>query len=480
MIKKLWERFAAFRVKTTLDRQLRILLVGVVLPFVIMVVVVLCMVASFNREYAVTLQNATTAGEFNFNFKDNLDLDMYHYVVGSRYMHHLPLEDVEHAQEVIRRLEKTTTQKENEWRIRSLTRLCNRLSECMVEIQNTRSYDSRIEQLEHNIYILTDLIQTYMHDYIYDEVKALSTLQESINRRVATTIVTTATLSMALLCVMISYSAHVTRTITEPVRKLCEKAERLGRGDFTVVPVDTPNVELKTLDEGFNEMACRINRLLEHVKADQDALRRAELELLQAQINPHFLYNTFDSIIWLAEAHQDEEVIQMTTDLSTFFRNSLSRGRDIISLAEEKQQVESYLSIQQVRYHDILQYTIEIPSTFLNCTLPKLTLQPLVENALYHGIKNKRGVGHIAITAMEDGSDLLLCVHDDGAGMSEAQLEALRAGVYEDRHTGLGLVNVHKRLRLYCGENYGLAFSSMPGEGTTVTVRIPKQNKLPG
>ena len=128
------------------------------------------------------------------------------------------------------------------------------------------------------------------------------------------------------------------------------------------------------------------------MRDDQNALRRAELELLQAQINPHFLYNTFDSIIWLAEAGKNREVVEMTTNLSVFFRNSLSKGRDIITLAAEKQQVESYLKIQKVRYRDILQYHINIPKELLDYTLPKLTLQPLVENALYHGIKNRRGM----------------------------------------------------------------------------------------
>ena len=161
-----------------------------------------------------------------------------------------------------------------------------------------------------------------------------------------------------------------------------------------------------------------------------------------------------------------------------FFRNSLSKGRDIITLAAEKQQVESYLKIQKVRYRDILQYHIDIPEGLLGYTLPKLTLQPLVENALYHGIKNRRGMGVITITAREEGDDILLAVQDNGAGMSAEQLAALRAGVYEDRHTGLGLVNVHKRIRLYCGEAYGLSFESENEKGACVTVRIPKQTQL--
>ncbi|HWP52155.1 MAG TPA: sensor histidine kinase, partial [Clostridia bacterium] len=448
---------------TTLTRQLRALLAGVVLPFLLMTAILLSLLWSYNREYAVTLLNVTTASEFNFEFKNKLDLDMYYFVVGSKSMDHLPLEEVDKAREVILRLQKTTTQKENQWRIRSMLNLSNRLSECMQEIQSTRSYDARIEQLEHNIYIITDLIQTYMHAYIYDEVRELSTLQKDIDRRVSTTVLATLGISMPLVLFMLMYSAHFTRNITDPILELCRKAEHLGKGDFAVVPVCTGNVEIQTLDDGFNKMAGRINDLLQHAKGDQDALRRAELELLQAQINPHFLYNTFDSIVWLAETHQNNEVVQMTTNLSTFFRNSLSKGKDIITLEAEKQQMESYLKIQQVRYRDILSYEISIPEKLLKYIIPKLTLQPLVENALYHGVKNRRGLGHISVVGHDEGDEILLTIHDDGAGMSPQQLNTLRAGVYEDKHTGLGLVNVHKRLRFYYGERYGLSFESTLG-----------------
>jgi two-component system sensor histidine kinase YesM len=316
-----------FKTRATLGRQLRALLTVVAAPFIVMIAVLLFMLYSFNQEYDITLQNANTASEFNFDFKDNLDLEMYYYVVGSSNIDHLPLEDVEYAQNVISRLEKTTTQKENQWRIRSMQNLCRRLSECMIQIKNTENYDSRIEQLEHNTYIITALIETYMHDYIYDEVRELSALQHKISRNVITTVVTTSIISMALLLFMLWYSLRFTRSITQPVRELCKKVERLGAGDFTVVPVKTNNVEIKTLDDGFNEMIGRINQLLEHVKDDQNALHRAELELLQAQINPHFLYNTFDSIVWLAEMNQNAEVVRMTTSLSTFFRNSLRKAR---------------------------------------------------------------------------------------------------------------------------------------------------------
>ncbi len=462
----------------TLGRRLGFLLAGLIVPYVLMTGVFLYTIDRFNSQYTDALQNANTAGEFNNDFKKNLDQKMYYYVIGSRNADHLPLEDVEEARDVLRKLQKTTTLKENEWRIRSMLNLCDRLSECMIDIENTSSYDERQVKLETNVDIITGLIQTYMHDYTYDEVRQLSILQQQITNQVYTTVAVTVLAAVGIVVFLALYSWRFARGITRPIKQLCEKVKRLGHGDFAVEPLHTDSRELRTLDDGFNEMAGRIFSLLRHVQEDQDALRRAEMELLQAQINPHFLYNTFDSIIWLAETHKDEEVVQIVTSLSSFFRNSLSKGQDVITLETEQKQVCSYLEIQQIRYRDVLSYSISIPEELLGCYIPKLTLQPLVENAIYHGIRSKREGGTITITGRAEGGDILLTVEDDGAGMTPEQLEALRAGIYKDCHTGLGLVNVHRRLRLYCGEGYGLSFESRLGEGTRVLVRIPKQNKL--
>lgn len=463
--------------KKTLHKKLKNLIIVLGIPFLVMLLIVFPMVYQFNREYAITLHNATTASEFNFDFKEKLDLDMYYFVVGNKSVDHLPLEEVDYARNVIKRLKKTTTSKENLWRVKSLLRLCDRLSECMVNIEKTERYDSQMEQLEHDIYILTGLIQSYISDYIRDEVKQLSEIQTSIQVRVMMMIGMVAGVCIVLFAIMVTYSTKISKTITGPVYQLCKKVENIGKGDFMVEPIETDSVEMDKLDRGFNEMSVKIQQLLQREKDNQKALRKAEMELLQAQINPHFLYNTLDSIIWLAEAHQDNEVIQMTSNLSTFFRTSLSKGKDIISIESEKQQVESYLKIQQVRYSDILEYSIKISDSLKNYDIPKLTLQPLVENALYHGVKNRRGIGHIDVFGIDDGDYIILKVVDDGAGMKKEQLEALRKGIYEDKRTGLGLLNVHNRLKLYYGDDYRITFDSEFGEGSTVTIRIPKKNE---
>lgn len=219
---------------------------------------------------------------------------------------------------------------------------------------------------------------------------------------------------------------------------------------------------------------------MENIKTEQQNLRNTELKLLQAQINPHFLYNTLDTIIWQAEAGKNEEVVQMVTSLSDFFRTSLSEGRDYITVKEEISHIRSYLKIQRFRYRDILEYEINVPEEFYVYSILKLTLQPLIENALYHGIKNKRGVGKITISAETADGDLIFLVADNGIGMKEEQLGRLIHKVKDKRNNvqesgGFGLANVEERIRLNYGEEYGLDFKSCYGIGTEVMVKIKAQ-----
>ncbi len=456
-----------------------------VLPVMGLVIVLLMvMMLSINRQYTGVLQSANTAADFNKEFKIMLDSGMYNHVIAPRSaasLETLPMDVLDDAVDVLRRLETTTTLRDNRWRVQSMLDMCENLRKYMVEIALEESYDERMNLLERNIRGetgLTKLIETYMHDFTDDEVREMARLQKWITGQVLGVIVAAAAGVVILTLVLSWYAVRITRRITEPIGALSRKAQQFGEGDFSSVPVQTHITELKTLDSGFDEMASRVNALMAKQIQDQKSLHRAELELLQAQINPHFLYNTLDSIAILAESQREEDVVNMVTSLSAFFRNSLNKGEDIISLGAERTQVASYLEIQQIRYSDILQYEIHIPEELLDCRVPKLILQPLVENALYHGIKNRRGMGKITVTGEADGADLLLKVTDNGAGMDEEQVKELQAGIYEDKHTGLGLVNVHKRIRLYCGEPYGLFFESRMGKGSCVSIRLPQNRTL--
>lgn len=466
--------------QATIKQQMNKLLVVIAAPLLVMIAVLVVMLVSINGQYTSALQNANIAADFNIEFKDTMDLEMWNHVIRPRNeqsVDDLPMKELDSAVAVLHRLEETTTLRDNRWRIRSMLNMCENLRGYMLEIAQTERYDDRMDLLDRNIRGeagLTVLIETYMHDYIDEEVRDLARLQGEISNRVTLVIAITIMGALLLVLVVLMYSVRFTRRITDPIGALAQKAQKLGEGDFAVEPIETKSTEIHMLDKGFNEMVARINTLMEKQIEDRNYLHRTELELLQAQINPHFLYNTLDSIVILAERHRDEDVVKMVTSLSVFFRNSLNKGQDIITLRAERDQVASYLEIQQIRYSDILSYSIDIPEELLDYMVPKLVLQPLVENAIYHGTKNKRGIGSITITGESRGDDMLLQVRDDGAGMDEEQLSILQSGVYEDRHTGLGLVNVHKRTKLYCGERYGLSFESTLGQGTTVSILLPK------
>ena len=445
----------------------------------VILLVMSLMLLSINRQYENALLCANTAADFNKEFKDSIDLKMYHHVIRPRSASpadDLPLEELDGAEEVFRRLDSATSLPDNHWRAQSMLAMSELLRSYMVEIAETESYDVRMDLLDRNIRGetgLTSLIEQYMHDFIDDEVRELSRLSASLSRNCNILIGVSVTGMAALFLVLVLYSMKTARRITSPITALTQKAKQFGESDYSALPVETDIPELRILDSSFDSMAGHITELMERQIRSERSLHRAQLELLQAQINPHFLYNTLDSIAILAENHREDDVVTMVTSLSTFFRNSLSSGADVIPPRAELAQATSYLEIQQVRYSDILTYEIDVPEEIQDCLVPKLILQPLIENALYHGIKNRRGRGMITISGDTGEDGIHLVVKDNGAGMDEDKLRQLRGGSYQDNHSGLGLKNVHQRIRLYCGEPYGLTFESTPGEGSSVTVLLP-------
>lgn len=430
--------------------------------------------AVYQNCYRDLLWNLTTASEFNQDFKEEIDLKMYYYVIESRYSEGLPVEQVQSAQDLARDLLSSTTDKESLRAITSVLDLCQNLENKIYQIEQTASYDDRQSQLENNIYVLTGLIQEYMYNYLYCEAVRLNALQQETSRRLLAEIAAIALGGAAFILLMTQYTVKLSKSITDPMVQLNHRLQQIGDGDLTVYPPISSNIrEICTFGEGVEQMVQRMGQLIQEATEKQSRLRHAELALLQAQINPHFLYNTMDTIIWLIEAEKTEEAVEMVSNLSGFFRHSLSKGADVIPLSQEICHVHSYLQIQQVRYKDILSYRIDMDPRIGGQRIPKLTLQPLVENALYHGIKLKRARGTIVITGKVDGTDIVLQVQDDGVGMSPERLEQLRRSMGSGERVGFGLSTVEERLRLFFGEGYGLQIDSTEGCGTTITARIP-------
>ncbi|WP_336772431.1 sensor histidine kinase [Paenibacillus sp. MMO-58] len=277
----------------------------------------------------------------------------------------------------------------------------------------------------------------------------------------------------------------LTNRLTHPIQILMNKMRKASSGylDAKVTPSGTD--EIADLGNSFNRMIEEIKSLMEKNRREQEQKQLAELRTLQAQINPHFLYNTLDSIIWMAEAEKKESVIKLVKALARFFRLSLNKGRDWISVKTELEHAHTYLVIQQMRYHDILQYEIKVDPELQVYPILKMSLQPLIENAIYHGIKNKRGQGMIRISGHVEDRDLVLTVEDNGIGMTPERLVELQeeldqpvdsiAVKQDDQEGGFGLQNVHQRIRLYFGQRYGVEIESVYREGSKISVRIPKK-----
>lgn len=277
-----------------------------------------------------------------------------------------------------------------------------------------------------------------------------------------------------VLIVVLILSIFVSASISRPIQRLEKAVRQVEKGDlYTPIHVRGAN-EIEQLSGSFNRMLNRIRELMQQSIREQEAKRKGELDVLQAQIHPHFLYNTLNTVIRMAERGQNDEVVKAITSLSRFFRISLSKGKQIISLGDELEHVRHYLIIQKVRYKERFDYVIEAEEGIRRFQCLKLILQPIVENSIVHGIEEMVDKGIIRVSARADGEDILITVSDNGLGMSEETLQHILSGEYRsEKGSGVGVANVHKRIRLYYGDEYGLHFASEPEEGTTVTIRIP-------
>jgi len=446
----------------------------VAFPLITVILAIALIGIAYALQYNAILNNVTTASDFNQNFKDDVDLKMYYFVIHSQYSEGLPIEEVQAAETIAKKLIDTTTQKDSLRAISSVLNLCHNLEDKMQQIAKTKDYDSRVDQLENNSYILTDLIQTYMYTYLYYEAVHLNALQSTMISSMIIFMGAAMVLSLVLLYFLLINSRKLSRRIVHPIDMICQRLEAIGKGSLQVCePIQANVEEVQLLSDGIENMVGRLTQQIDKNTEQEKQRRRTELALLQAQINPHFLYNTLDTIVWQIESGEIGEAVTMVGSLSNFFRFSLSRGQNVITIEEEEKHIRSYLEIQRMRYRDLMEFEIEIPDDLTSYILPKLTLQPLVENALYHGIKIKRRKGLIRVTGREQDGSLILEVQDDGLGMTAQRLDAVRASLAEDSGEGFGLRTVHQRIQILFGKEYGLSIESTLDVGTRIIVTIP-------
>ena len=459
-----------------LEERMRKVLFSTMIPMACLMIILLFIFWQYTGQYNKLSENLAVSSEFNLRFKDDLDLEMYYIAIGSKESSDLEdvLEQVEDAQEIMQKLRRNTYNNNGVKSLNSLDSYLENLRQRMLQLVEIKEYDKRMDFMDSNIRIITGLIMQEMQNYIYNESMYLVQVEKSLTHRVKLLISGMAVLLIATLGILMRRSFRLTDGIIQPVNIMLDKVKKVGRGKFDMIPIEAEIEEIEELDEGINKMARKISALLENVRQEKEMQHLTELQLIQAQVNPHFLYNTLDTIVWLIEGGMTDDAVEMISSLSIFFRTSLSKGNDIIPLSEEERHTLSYLEIQQYRYRDILEFEINIPKELSGIPVPKLSIQPLAENALYHGIKNRRGKGKILIEGREEEDALVLTVSDNGQGMTPERLHEVQEAIRTGERAGFGLAAVAERIALYYGPGYGMKIFSEEGKGTTVEIRLGK------
>ncbi|MEG1181421.1 MAG: histidine kinase [Oscillospiraceae bacterium] len=275
---------------------------------------------------------------------------------------------------------------------------------------------------------------------------------------------------------LIFINSLISKKLTDPIQKLDRSVQRMELGYKDTEIYTEGSYEIKHLGRSIESMVEQMRKLTDQMVREHEMKQKSELNALQAQINPHFLYNTLDIIVWMVENERPDNAVKLVTALARFFRISLSKGKNIIPVSDEIEHVRSYLTIQEMRYKDKFRYTIDVDEQARNLSIIKLVLQPIVENAIYHSMDFMDGDGLISITARLNGEDLVLSVSDNGIGIPE---DIVRRILTEQVSTGnsgsgIGLKNVNERIKLYFGDSYGISIESEPDNGTCITIRLPQ------
>ena len=475
------KRWIEFYNRSTLATKIRFSYLVLLVPIFSILFFSIYNLWSGNQRYEDMINSTLVASEFSLDFKKDFDYEIYLVIVGNKTLKESDVDPMlRHAKNVVKGLENITESQDNRDRLQDIRKYLDSLQVYVARIDENMAegnlYEENMEIWENDVQIVTTLVRDEISQYTYYEIQGIQKSKDDY-QKFYTWMLRFCLIALVGVVVAVGIMSYlIPLSITRPFKELSQVTDEIAKGNLSVRANVNTGVEATALSNSMNTMIDKINELLEQVTTEQIRLRKAEFELLQAQINPHFLYTTLDAIIWLAEAGEQKRVVGMVRNLSDFFRTSLNQGKDINSIKEEMLHVKSYLEIQHVRYQDILSYDIEVPEALYIYRIPKITIQPRVENALYHGIKNKRGMGHISIRGEAGEKDFTITVTDDGIGIDETRLRQVQSGIQNKVLTGkdfYGLYNVCERIRLNFGEEYGIFIESVYGEGTSVRVILP-------
>jgi two-component system, sensor histidine kinase YesM len=450
-------------------------------------VVSMLQVLSYSRQYDAIITNITTANSISGSIKPDIDNEMWNIVAGKiKFSEGRQYEIIADINTQVRWMMENTDSPRARVKLDLILRTMQSLEESidlMGEKIDRNSTAAENEAVLEEIRFVTSVVEEVVQNYVIFEVLRMEgqydVMREGFDRwRIFSILLISGAVAFAVVAAW-----SLSKSIYTPIKKLHDVTTTITKNDLQALMTSDNVDEITELGMSFNIMIGKIKELLDSKMKEQENLKKAELRALQAQINPHFLYNTLDTIIWMAEAKKTAQVVEIVSALSRFFRISLSKGVDWITIGEEVERTRSYLTIQKMRYRDILDFKIEVDNDVSENTILKLILQPLVENALYHGIKNKRKGGTIWVRARRKNRDeILLEVEDDGIGFPPEKLYQLRAELEDDSgdiklESGFGIGNVNRRIRLYYGKPYGLSVRSEYNTGTCVTLVIPAKTE---
>ena len=467
----------SIRVKILASLGIVILLMGITN------VVSMLQVLNYSRQYDAIITNITTANSISGSIKPDIDTEMWKIVSGKvKFSDGKQYEILDTVNAKVGWMMENTDSQRARVKLdlilrtsQSLREYVDQMGEKIAQNSTAAENEAILENIRFASSVMEEVVQNYMLYEVQRTESQYQVMREGFTRWQI--------FSVVLIFSAVGFSVvaawSLSKSIYTPIKKLHDVTTTITKNDLQALMTSDNVDEITELGMSFNIMIGKIKELLDSKIKEQETLKKAELRALQAQINPHFLYNTLDTIIWMAESKKTDRVVEIVTALSNFFRISLSKGMDWITIGEEVERISSYLTIQKMRYHDILDFKIEMDEAVFENTILKLMLQPLVENALYHGIKNKRGGGTITIRIRRKGDDeILIEVEDDGIGFTPDKLAQLRAELDDDSgdiklESGFGIGNVNKRIRLYYGKPYGLSVQSEYSTGTLVTLVIP-------
>jgi len=440
-------------------------------------------VLNYGRQYDAIIDNITVANSISGNIKPGIDTEMWRIVAGKiDFTEGRQYDIINDVNTKLQRMMANTDSPRARIKLEGILRTMltltyevNRMGQRIAGGSTTTENEAILE----NVRFVSGAVEEVVQDYALFEVQRTSTQYQRMREGFTRWEISYFFLMFGAVCFSVLAAWGISRSIYIPIKKLHDVTSTITKNDLQALVTHDNVDEITELGMSFNIMIGRIRELLDAKVREQENLKKAELRALQAQINPHFLYNTLDTIIWMTDSKKTNEVIEIVTALSSFFRISLSKGKDWITIGEEVERTRNYLTIQKMRYRDIMDYEIDVDEDVSGNTVLKLVLQPIVENALYHGIKNKRQGGTIIVRAKQTDEDLVsLQVEDNGIGMTAEKLAQLRVELEDESgeirlESGYGIGNVNKRIRLYYGKQYGVYIESEYNVGTRVTVAIP-------